>query len=642
MSFNGKYLKELVNQFMMLHPDEDRNVVVERAKKLCKERMINPSAKLNTKDTNLSSIVKYIEKNKPILTGYGTMFMQHAEKKSVEYELVKDLKVMRDVHKKAKWEHLYDEDKTIYNISDTSQLTYKLLNNSFFGAENEPNSFFYHPLMGPSITQTGVVIITTSINLFEKAVTSNIFFRSFTDVVTYVYNIINNEDYDIFKYVSRVPSIKEVTDFIFDRMETMTAYNRNRVEELISILSEEDRSKVFYKNNFYAFMDDSIEFTNILETLIGNDKFTDPNKPPEEYIERLDTLWEIFDTVIHYNYMDFYRMENAKYKKRKTILTCDTDSNFLYLFPFYLYCFYLSDNMEDTHDNRYITLNIMMYILTKLIAKCYNSLTTKCGIEDEEERNLISMKNEIFYSRILLTESKKNYSGTIYAKEGKILDKPSHDIKGLAIKKVNTNKEVRKEYTKILNDKILNADEISLVAIYREYNELKERIETSIITGSSEFFIPGKVNEVENYVNPFQQQTVRGSLLWNELYPNNPIIFPDKINYVKLKKLTFVETCKVIYECEDIDGEEKERIVDVVNKVVFSDEVFRHYGMTIICCPKSIKQLPSWIIPLIFVDKVIEENLSPGYKILKSIKSNVLSYSKDGIKREIMTNIINI
>ena len=62
-------------------------------------------------------------------------------------------------------------------------------------------------------------------------------------------------------------------------------------------------------------------FRENLISILGEDKFLDPNKPPEEYIEALENMWEIFNTVCHYNYMDFYRMENAKYKKRKTVLT---------------------------------------------------------------------------------------------------------------------------------------------------------------------------------------------------------------------------------------------------------------------------------------------------------------------------------
>lgn len=50
--------------------------------------------------------------------------------------------------------------------------------------------------------------------------------------------------------------------------------------------------------------------------------------------------------------------------------------------------------MEDTNENRFITCNIVMYLLTKLVGECYETLTSQFGIEDPTQRKIIKMKNE--------------------------------------------------------------------------------------------------------------------------------------------------------------------------------------------------------------------------------------------------------
>lgn len=79
--------------------------------------------------------------------------------------------------------------------------------------------------------------------------------------------------------------------------------------------------------------------------------------------------------------------------KIQSIYIRDTDSNFLYVYPFYEYCSTLVD-MEDTNENRFITCNIVMYLLTKLVGECYETLTSQFGIEDPTQRKIIKMKNE--------------------------------------------------------------------------------------------------------------------------------------------------------------------------------------------------------------------------------------------------------
>lgn len=646
-SFTAEYVNTLLEQYMIAYPESDREKIREIIVNECNESYSNPKVTFLNQETGLMNVIKYIRKNKPIMTGWGTFFCQHSQRRSIEYDLIQHFIDSRKVYKKKKFEHINDEDKTLFNMYDNYQQTFKIMNNSYYGITNEPNSFFYHPLIGASCTQTGFVIITTSINLFEKVMSANFLIRSLDDLTIYIRNILN-EDYNIFDYIDK--PIKKITlaKFLYERCTFKNEDTWNRIKKIVSKMSDEECNKVYFKNNFYEMIYHCKEFRIKLKKMLGNKIFLDPNEPPEELKPNLERLWDIFHTIVYYNYLDFYRIENAKYKKRKTVLTVDTDSNFLYVYPFYQCCSKLKKEMEDTEENRFITCNIVMYILTQAISACFDMLTYQFGIEDPEQRKIIQMKNEFYLSRLILTNNKKHYASKIYAQEGNILNKPKTELKGLAIKKVNTNRDIREYFTNMVTNDYLDPKEIDISKIYEDFYVLQDRLKKSFLNGEITFSIPGKVNAFKSYKFPIRQLTVRGTLLWNELYPNDGITVPDKVNYLKLNipcekgEYEYDKVCDIIDSDDTIDDKEKLRVKEVIKSVVYDNEEYAHFGLKIICFPKSIKQLPNWLSKMIAVEDMIEANLKPGYEILQSIRASVLSYQVDDNKGDKISNLLVI
>lgn len=653
------YIKETKEQIKLLRPDIDDKELENFIKSKVKENYKNPTCEFQDKNMeceqgSLMRVIDFIEKDKPIISGYGAFFKQHGELKSVEYDLITYLGDTRSIYKKKKIEHTNDEDKRLYNIYDIFQLTFKLLANSLFGIYTEGNSFFYHPLIGPSITQTGQVIISTCLNLFEKTLSGNMLFRKIHDVTRYVNNILK-EDYDIEDYVNKEKFVSKNTVFKFfkDRCIFRDNESVSLLKNLINHLSKKDCNKLFFKNNLYQLIERCNDFKESLLSILGEDKLLDPNEPPKEYIPALEKMWNIFNICCHYNYMDFYRMENANYKKRKVVLTVDTDSNLIYLYPFFEFSKRLMEDnnreLKDDNDNRFITCNILMYLNTKLVANCFDKLTTLMGIRDPEQRKLIKMKNEFYISRMLLTNGKKNYSYILNANEGKILEKPKHEIKGLAIKKVDTNRKVREYYTNMLSKYILLPREIDVPKVFNKYLEFHEIIRQNITSGDTTYLLPGKVNEIESYAFPLRQLTVRGSLLWNSIYEDKVIVYPDKINYMKLSIKTldkseypYTAICRILDNMDNIKDNFREHLKEKIYEQCYSTDELAHYGMNVICFPKSITKVPNWIIPFINVDQMVETNLKPGYKILNSLNSKILSYQVGDDKGEKLSNIVTI
>lgn len=643
--FTARYVDELTSQLRLIYPTLEEEKLKGFVRTICRRKFKNPTVKIvddnkNVKTMNLVQFIDYIETEVPILSGFGTLYRQHGDLSSLLYVLVNDLIKLRKDAKNEMFKHINDEDPTMRMMFNTMQLTYKLLNNSLYGATIEKSSFFYNPNFGPSVTYTGVVIITTSLNVFEKFMSNNFYFRHIGDLTTYVNNI-RKEDYNPFNYVDSAIDKETLINYLFDKLQNGTEDDRLRIVSLVDGLSEENITKIYLKNNLYATIDNSVKLQELFKKILGNTDFMDPNEPPEEYLGTLNELWDIMNIMVHYDYLDFYRYENAEYGERKTILTVDTDSNFLYLYPFFDYC-KKKFGLEDNDIIRMTTTNVIMYVLTALITQCYETLTKAFNIKDASQRKIIQMKNEFYYNRIMLTNSKKNYSGIINLQEGKVLDPPKHDIKGLAIKKVSTNKEVRTFFTKLLKEDILQSKEIDISNILQKYSSFEDRIRNSLSSGDITFAVPGKVNSIDSYKEPYTQQTVRGSLLWNALYPNKEIVFPDKINFVKLKNREYDEIMNMINSCTTISDDDKNYFCEAITDTIFKDDKMAKYGFKVLCMPKSENKIPDWLVQFVDIDKIIEDNMKPGLKLLESLEFKMLSYQVGDEKGELASNIINI
>lgn len=641
-SFNQRYAEELTRQLRLVYPNMSYETLRELVREECKKNFKNPPVTVEKQTVSLLQFINYIESKNPILSGFGTLYHQHKDLSSLLYVLIEDLGTLRKKAKNSKFDHVNDEDKTLYQMFDTIQLTYKLLMNSLYGATIESNSFFFNPYFGPAVTYTGVVIITTSLNIFEKFMSNNFHFRKFSDLTTYINNIIN-EDYNPYDYVDTGVEDEILLNYLCEKLDNCTEKFRDKIKIIISNLDEQNKLKIYLKNNIYETIDRSNKLQQLFKNILGNEIFLDPNEPPEEYMEDLTSMWETLDVIVHYDYLDFYRYENAEYGERKTILTVDTDSNFLYLYPFVEYC-KNKFGIVDDDIRRMTTTNVIMYVLTSLIAKCFETLTRVAfRIEDPVQRKIIAMKNEFYYKRIMLTTSKKNYSGIVTMQEGNLLNPPKHDVKGLAIKKVSTNKNVRNFFTELLRDNILSSERIDVSEILGKYNELESEIRESLLSGNISYLIPGKVNSVDSYVNPYTQQTVRGTLVWNELYPDKQIVFPDKINFLKLKDISYEEVVNILDDKVNcISNEEKDRIMSVLEDIIYKDENMAKYGFKVICMPKSVREIPEWLIPFIDIRKMIENHMKSGFKLLESLQFNVLNYQVGDDKGETLSNIVSI
>jgi DNA polymerase elongation subunit (family B) len=621
--FLENYKSEMLGILRSQYPELSDVELGRRMDSIIKEKMEVPqtelfnSYKMVTVDMNLLEVTDLILKNNPILSGYGVLFSQHRSKKSknLPAEMLKFLLSERKKVKKEMFTYV-NSDPEKYKLLDTIQKIYKLLANSYYGASGEKSSIFYDRDMGASVTFSGVQIITTSVMAFEAFLSNNIDFNDVGEALLFVSRVLSEEkpSEDVIDEDKSV-NLDELVAYLVGKIKERgrTTEDEALIRRTVEGLSTESMNRIYYKNNLLKFFENEA-IQEILDTVMAYvHEFPNAEKPPEDIKEELDRLWNLSRQYVMHDYIPVDRYERALNDKRKSVLVVDTDSNFLNINPFYEWVTERYDMEMDT-DTRIGIVNIMINLLSRFVQLALNRLTENCNI-DEDHQPIINMKNEFLYSRLMITSNKKSYAGSIIAQEGNRIDPPKLDIKGLAIKKVTVNKYVRDYFTKILKEDIVSDKKINLSDILKKYKSLEETIKEDIAKGNLNFSVPNNLNEVSSYAYPYRMMQVRGAEIWNELFPNDLIVPPTKVNILKLK-------AKKITDLKPIYGTEE---FEIIKETIFDNPELADYGFTVIAMPKEIEELPEWLVQFVDVDQIVSDNIANAIILLESLGSKTMN-----------------
>lgn len=635
------YILTMTGIMKKLLPDMDENDLKQRIKDISKENLVFNTATLTNDnyedESNVYSIDKFITENKPIMNGYGTLFKRHDEEKNILADMCEEFGTKRKEYKNKMFEHINDEDKTEFENFNLLQKNVKVLNNSFYGVTSQGQSIFYNPIFGPSVTYQGEDIITTAVMAFEGFLSNNIDFDNVSDVINYCNNILNEEYDELNIEITNDVTYDELIEYFSNKVvnkEDLSA-NIDILETFLRNIPEDEYATIYFKNNLMEFFNRSDIVDTYFSRIVGRNDFLDPNEPPEDISEILKEIWNILKFCVFYNYQNFHRINRVNNIKRKSVLVVDTDSNFLYIDPYYQYFKQrFPDKIGDDDISKTSTVNIITSQLTNVIADVYAKYTKECGIP-ENFRPKINMKNEFLIKRIMLTENKKNYASIVLMQEGRMYSNPKLDIKGLPIRKVSVNKNVRNYYSELLENDILKDNEIDLSKIIGKYKSLESTIRDSLKRGEMLYSSPGVVNNILSYKDPFSIMTVKASYVWNALFPSDEITLNGKTN-INVLKLNITSYDSLMKKLEEMNLNTPE-IVSGFNEI-FSNERIVKDGINAIALPQTIKTIPELIRPFIDYDVMVNDAINSGIIMLKSLGFKELNIKS----KQFPSNIISL
>lgn len=617
-----KFSNEELKQFLLKKFDERR---------LVNGRLYNNATQDNVVMNQETFINWYL--NKPyILSGYSCFYKNQDDSVNISSAALENLGVSRSFNKKKMEAAPHGSDEYVYYR--ILQLTFKVLMNSYYGILGEKNSVFYNPFVQNSITTTGQDLITTSIIAMEAFLSNNVLFADVDDIINFIYNVSNETPkLDILTYVDYPISKTELLEYFNTHKRPEFRGNMANVEAILDNLSPEMLTRLYYKNQIPELIKNEW-FKARLDLLSG---YEYAERPEDAMVPHLEDFKEKVLEFAFYDQLYEDRYKRAVKDFRKSIITIDTDSNFINLNPYIQQTTALL-GLDKTNSAQQMTvMNIYVNIVTEALRRTFWTLTENMNLLDKA-KPLINMKSEFTYKRILLTRNKKSYAGIITAELGKLLSRPVLDMKGLSIRKTNVPKTLRKQFTKILKEDILEAPKINLKSIIDKYDDLGEQIETSLKNSSTEYLLPKNLELIESYKTPDTIEAVRAALIWNALEPENQIIPPEKINLVKLNCTN--ENDPRLLALQQTHPDKYKAIMErVFNHNTSSNKIdISRFGLSCIAIPKSVEKIPEYLLPFIDYQTMVNNNMTNGYIILESLGI----WCQDVLTTKYKSNIVEI
>lgn len=623
-------------------------------------------------DMNLLSLTEYILSKQPIVTNYGVLYKNHGKEPNPLMDMIAGFLADRKKLKKEMFKHPKGSDDfqkynllqlleklnangsygatgnyacLLYNLHFASATTscgrrsialVTLLFEGFlsngvkFGSLNEVMSYF------DNIIQEAPERKYKSSDILDRDITLE---ECFTQVIlTTGFNWVPDE---------------EEMDIIWITM--------NR-------FSQEELNRIYYKNNLYEFMENE-SMTKAIRLLLEemDEPFVDPNDPPENIIPLLDGFLDILMEFVYYHHQTIDAIDRCDNMIKNVCCISDTDSAIVSLDAWYRY---VLDKVEDdnnitirrlhtniveklTKDEYYGTypkqkvvswieddydydfrndeiiqmkkslnvctmipeeglkfsiINIMAYVLTKLSDDLLLRFSKITNSYSPDKPCYMSLKNEFFFVRALLTMNKKNYATKQILQEGNLIpEEESLDIKGLAINKPPLSKDMRNELKKIMYEDILNTPVISQIDVIKKLAILEKKIFQSLQSGEKKYYKGVSIKSMSNYDDPMRIQGVKASIVWNT-------VRDDGLEAIDLNTRNAIDIVKVNITPGNLNiilDDYPETYGKFIELFDMKDENGKPYfdkGISSIAIPKSC-EIPRWLTFFIDYTTIINDNL---------------------------------
>ena len=578
-----KYKERMCQAMMQANPTWKKKDVEKIIERTIEERLENPTVTLDNnytheqKDSTLLSVLDWSLDRKPLIAGNGTFYKNQYEALNPTREMLDEWAENRKFFKKKMFQagEMYGTNSREYNDNDRKQLNEKINMNSYYGGSGAKTSAFYSKWSGPATTLTAQSVISTAEQTFEAFLADNYVFLNLTELIEWIRSILK-KDFYLDDFIVRVKR-QDVIQHLLSRILNKEENDEEILQNYLTDCTIDELTFLYYKNNMIEFIENHNPvkdmIIDILEKVenydhvdekdpqwlryipskhydefknqsakkwnkfVNKEMFMDPNSPPDSIIKELDVLSECIIKYVYTEYLSFDRIYRLKNFFRNTVTVIDTDSNFLSLDILMNYL--LNSVIEpdgygrSQRHNEFVLINTITFIITKIIRITLDFYGKQSNIP-EEYRGRFDMKNEFFDELLVIAEKKKRYITKQTLREGNYNDPPKIDTKGFDFKKATTSEYAEKVFNQLIKDYVVTPEHIDVKSLINGLRAFKKEIITSIRNGERKFLPNGNAKEFGAYKEPGREQSVRGVLTWNYLYPDNQIELPAKISLVKM------------------------------------------------------------------------------------------------------------
>lgn len=300
---------------------------------------------------------------------------------------------------------------------------------------------------------------------------------------------------------------------------------------------------------------------------------------------------------------------------------------------------------EDKDNMEIRIVNTLAVLTTKAVTQTLFNYLGYVNVA-VEDRPQINMKNEFYYSTVITTFAKKSYVGLQLRQEGVVFKEPVLDVKGVNFFKSTASEETSKFiYEKILMEQLLQpkSGQPSLKETYKAIYKFQKRITKEIAEGNMGYLKRSiKVKSPDGYANPMRIGQYKAVYVWNQIVPDKDRIdLPATVTIVKVKLKNLQEAGPLaswpeIYERVVWLFENDDEIGDYVDE---DGNKKKGKGINTIAIPETLDEVPEWILSIIDVETLVDDNM----KLFSQIHASLgLSTGSTSTNRKYYTSLVRL
>ena len=680
MNVRQAYAEAATDTLCRMHPNWSRGKVLETMHHVIKNKLRDPTVYMNNNVTNynakicLTKLCGWIENSNAIIAGNGTFYCQPEELESPTGKMLVSLKRGRKAVKKKMFEYKPGSDE--YNMLDLDQANKKVIMNAEYGGSGAKTAAFYNPYTPAATTLMAQSIITVMAAFFEGYIGNNHKFWHINEFFDWI-NKVSLKDEEIPKWIVR-PTPDQVFNEVCSHFIMLYPGDVKLIRDYINNLSSDQLTYVHYANNFKDLIRDNPKIQEIIHRILstlplyeaavtevpnpfkekfnkpGEDNinsynqwmsremFLDPYKIPDSIKDDMEKFTALMSQFVYVEYITPDSIVKLNNHKRNTVLLVDTDSNMLNAG---LFVSFITNEIFPGETfgrkklyNEMILTNVLASALSKSVADIL-SYYAECHNIGEEPRKELTMKNEFMFRRFFLMSTKKRYAASIALREGNIIYPFKAEIKGMDFIKAGVTNDVSKRFEAMLCDNILFSEELELHNLMRDIKAFEREIYDDLMSGGTKYLKQQQFKAESGYKNVAKAWSLpvfKGSVVWNEIYPNKKVYSLDRVHIVK----TTVTSITDLEKIKDKFPKDYENVC----RVIFNSSrpEIAKAGIKYICVPVSVKKVPDWILPLIDTGLIISDTVSVFRSILEALQVEEMGFKTPNGNASITSCLISI
>lgn len=644
MAYNNKLKPEAVRRYIdQICSKVDTQNVIANARNLYKyemEQTFDPNQMPNIIHDNELNILS---------NGLYTI-----NKDPPSSDIMKDWMDTRKKLKKMELEALEAGDIEKWREYKNKEVKVKQNTNSMYGASTMPCCYISNVDIGGAITAQARNFISEQQWAIEKFMGYNFVFSSIDETLNWMSELFKIKDMkgdpEMMKYITYIPTTEDcmrkfiyVTKDIENIRKDISNINKTMFL-MFDGMDDIHRMYFYYANNPLDLINFNEKIKPMFYEIVTNGvEFINPYEIPESMKTDMDELFILIKYFCFAVISTFDRVDKYKTRRRKVCILSDTDSTMPTMYKIVTDSLHLLGR-DELIDNELVVVKIVMYfvyIITCLLDDTCKNFAIDCNGEHTDKPFLLKMKNEYFFSTVLIFNVRKNYIGIQKLDEGKVVPPEKQlAVTGILLGASKLNSYVSDSINDIIENKVLRSDHYDLLPVLHGVNEISKHIESSILSGDKTFGIYARFNGINNLKDPERTAAARAGISWNYIYPTDVIAPGDAI-------YTFDTSLRTEDDLNRMDPKYND-IKELIRNNVFRKNNlgldFSRFGLKLFAMPADGDQLtiPEWIIPFIDINSMISKHLQPLTSLYSSLLLSPCRYvdKNSSVKKLSASNLI--